>query len=594
MKNTITFVSVTANVATITTATPHGYQLTYNGDNAVVAVQGLANSFLNNIWVLIAVTNNSFSFSVSHVDLITTADSGQAILYSSEALRPSDLKDATEYPDNGRILIDDPAKIGSEGIAASVLAQALARAVRTVIPAGTSRTAAIDGVERGIYTARAPSILFPSVSSLPNACLKPILLQGSGFLTAKSVTFGGVPARYFEVISDSHIRCNPFAVNTAGSKPIVVTTAANPGQSPATATTAFTITKPSSFSMSSKTEYLRGNSPGIGALVNIAQAHDNDIVFIDGNSSGTGILWKTSKAGTAVRISGTGLPTGYPSISHTLSSLLVSPNGGYSTGEHHGGYFNTKYYGNNAEAIITANQFVTEQPYPGPDFQGFVIGPDGNEYYIGGTDYSQPSARGYIWRKNPINTLDPELVVVDDCSFGPLAISMPGGYILAYDSKNAHFASIDTSFNITPLAAIPNITFIQSGFVDADGNVFCSGLSASFAYFFIKFNPNNIAGAVVIPIPGSAAFANGCCLGSDGLGYFIGGNFVTNVDSVLFQYNSSLTLLNTATLTGSSSSNSNPSFARDLCNGDDSNIWVGIGVEQGASHNGSIWKIGGN
>lgn len=70
----ITNISVTGNVATITTSAAHGFTV-----NRSVIIASLTNTFLNGTWTILSVGTTTFTFAVTHANVATTADSGTAV-----------------------------------------------------------------------------------------------------------------------------------------------------------------------------------------------------------------------------------------------------------------------------------------------------------------------------------------------------------------------------------------------------------------------------------------------------------------------------------------------------------------------------------
>jgi hypothetical protein len=84
-----------------------------------------------------------------------------------------------------------------------------------------------------VKTLPASTISVPSNSFRPAAipssmfitASQPVLIIGSGFLTASSVTFGGVPVLSFQIVSDSQLIATPAPSFTPGTVQIVITNA---------------------------------------------------------------------------------------------------------------------------------------------------------------------------------------------------------------------------------------------------------------------------------------------------------------------------------------------------------------------------------
>lgn len=146
MSITITNVAVASNVATITTSAAHGIPALFNGLPTAVAIEGLSNTVLNSEFLLTAVpTATTFTFAIVTGDISSVTDSGIVVQYSGMALRTFQLKDATGMTSSARMLVDDPAKVGSEGLSLSILNQAITGPHTGTPGTYTNPTITVDG-----------------------------------------------------------------------------------------------------------------------------------------------------------------------------------------------------------------------------------------------------------------------------------------------------------------------------------------------------------------------------------------------------------------------------------------------------------------
>lgn len=436
------------------------------------------------------------------------------------------------------------------------------------IPITLSNGQAVAGVQAGQLTPQSPTIQSISQSSGYLSGNQPLVIQGYGFLSTTSVTFGAQSVQWFYA-RDTQIICMPPPASTAGAVTVTVTTASGPSANTTPATTAFTYT--AATIAGTQTPLFRQAPPVNGTFGTYSTSQpslglDQKMWFTNPLLTGSQPGFTASPATIVLNFNTSGSPLlttiandnsstltvqsvyQYGStLVHSVKSVVCAGDGRMWGYDHHGNIIAHNSQNNGTEAYSVNVYPLKQTGDSDPGGVPSVILASGGYLVLAGN--LMDGSAGCIWRVNPFNPLDQIKRIYPGLSFGTGCVGK-NGHLFLTDFTGVGIAEFDTNLNqvgtTTPVAAgSPNQLCLGN-----DLNLWLT--TAGSPPKIVKILSSDLTNQTVTNLTGCSV-AISICAGSDDNIWIAGSNkFITKVDSVVFQISTAnASILNTYTLAGS-------------------------------------------
>lgn len=457
------------------------------------------------------------------------------------------------------------------------------------VPSTVTTQEAVEKVLSGKYVQQTLVIqqILPNVGYCGGVT---VLIQGSGFLSCASITFGGVSVKWKCINSDSIIWCRVPPRLTAGAVDVVIACAANPGQTnpPVTVLSGFTYTKYTNSRIVTP-QYINATPSFQQGGPGMAEA-DNGLIFFASSPTSFGTVGLSGAFAQVQYFTPGNAPTGTTATGlavianlqpyhfndlrfHGIWGLKRGGDGMLWGFDHHSGIIRIVPEDPTEIPKPDSSQFIVEryslnktgdQPNTLGTPASFMTGPDGWLYFFSNT-LMNGIYYGQVWKVNPFNPKQQQLKQFSGHQFQCADCGVDGLMYIGGIFPLPFITVMDTDLNLIQDITVPLAeTFasqaqIQSITIGPDLKFYITLLNftdaTGAAEYLLQLSGTNLATQNSINLP--CGYVSEVAVGTDADIWVIGNNGVQfsafpTIDSVVFQVSpTTFTLLNTIDLTDS-------------------------------------------